>query len=155
MSRTLVVVGWLFAACGDGVNPLAPVPRDVLRAPERATVGDVTVRLETYLYRDFAPSSPPDGKPLIAGLRVSSVNGGALPSWLGADSVWVLNSAAVWVAKVVQEQPRSDPSYVDVVAREGPKWGPGIEVDVVVQLHDAGGNRVFLRARAQSIHRTD
>jgi hypothetical protein len=41
------------------------------------------------------------------------------------------------------------------VARDGPKWGPGIEVDVVIRLRDAAGRHVLLQAREQLVHRTD
>lgn len=151
----LVAFGWLLAACGDGINPLAPAPPEVLRAPEQIVVSGVTLRLETYLFRDFAPISPPDGKPLIAGLRVRSTDGAAIPSGLVADTVWVLNAAAAWAAKAVQEHAQSDPSYVDLVARDGPKWGPSIEVDVVLRLRFGTGNWMLARAKGQPIHRTD
>src|SRR5438552_2287407 len=47
------------------------------------------------------------------------------------------------------------PSFFEVVARDGPKWGPGIAVDVVVRLRDGAGHEVLLQARAQWINRTD
>ncbi len=155
LTRMLVALSFVLAACGGGINPLAPVPSEVRAASERALVGGVSVQLETYLYRDFAPTSPVDGKPLIAGLRLKSADASPLPSTVHADSVWIINRAAVWAAPVAEEQPRSDPFYVDLVAREGPKWGPGIEVDVVLLLRDESGNRVYIRAKTQPIHRTD
>jgi hypothetical protein len=44
---------------------------------------------------------------------------------------------------------------LEVFAEGGPKWGPGIEVDVVVRLRDAAGKSWYLKARRQPIHRTD
>jgi len=125
-------------------------------APRVVSVDGATLRLETSLWRDFQPISPPDGKPLIAGLRVLTVDGAPIPSTLRADSVWIYNEAAVWAASVTEEQPRSvGASFFEVVARNGPKWGPGIEVDVVVQLRDAAGHAFLLQAPRALIGRTD
>jgi hypothetical protein len=43
----------------------------------------------------------------------------------------------------------------DVVARDGPKWGPGIDVDVIVGVRDGAGAVSLLRAPAQRNKRTD
>lgn len=73
-----------------------------------------------------------------------------------ADSAGVTNGANVWAAPVAEESARTPGApYFDVLARNGPKWGPGIEVDVAVRLHDAAGRSVLLRARRQPITRTD
>src|SRR2546426_9873342 len=44
-------------------------------APQQTTLAGVTLQLETYLWRDYQPVAPPDGEPLIAVLRVKSVDG--------------------------------------------------------------------------------
>jgi hypothetical protein len=125
-------------------------------APRVVSVDGATLRLEASLWRDFQPTSPPDGKPLIAGLRVLTVDGGPIPSTLRADSVWIYNGAAVWTASAAEEQTRSaSASFFEVVARNGPKWSPGIEVDVVVQLRDAAGHPFLLQAPRALIGRTD
>jgi hypothetical protein len=125
-------------------------------APRIVSMDGATLRLEASLWRDFQPISPPDGKPLIASLRLLTVDGASIPSTLRADSVWIYNGAAVWSASVTEEQSRSaGASFFEVVARNGPKWGPGIEVDVVVQLHDAAGQPFLLQAPRALIGRTD
>jgi hypothetical protein len=133
------------AACAaDGVlrpPTLVPAPPEVRNAPEQLSIGGATVRVETYLWRDFQPIAPPDGRGLIAVLRIKDVSGSAVPT-LHADSVWIINGDVAWVAAVVQEQPQTDTSHFEVVVREGPKWGPGIDVDVVLLLRDASGQRL-------------
>jgi len=125
-------------------------------APRLISLDGATLRLEASLWRDFQPISPPDGKPLIAGLRITTVDGAPIPSTLRADSVWIYNEAAVWAASVREEQPRSAGApFFEVVARNGPKWGPGIEVDVVVQVRDAAGRAFLLQAPRVFIGRTD
>lgn len=129
---------------------------DRILAPRLALIAGATVRVDASLWRDFAPSSPPDGQPLVAVLRVETIDGTPIPSTLSADSAWVYNGARVWAASVVEEQPRgADASFFEVIARNGPKWGPGIEVDVVVRLRDAAGEVVLLQAPRHLINRTD
>lgn len=119
-------------------------------------VEGASVRVDAYLWRDFQPISPPDGKPLVAIFRIATVDGRPIPSTLIADSAWVYNGASVWATAVVEEHPRSaNAAFFEVVARNGPKWGPGIEVDVVVRLRDGAGHAVLLQAPGQLISRTD
>ena len=161
--RLLVPAGvvWALAsACASegvlGPPALVPVTSALRDAPEEISLGGATVHLGTYLWRDFQPITPPDGKPLIAVLRVTSVDATAIPATLQADSAWVLNTDLAWAAAVREEQPRgASPSFFEVVARGGPKWGPGIYVDVVVRLHDDAGRQVLLQARGQFINRTE
>jgi hypothetical protein len=72
-----------------------------------------------------------------------------------ADGAWVVFEDDVWATEVEEEFPRDvvAPSY-EVVARGGPKWGPGVFVDVVVRLRHEG-REVLLRAPNQRIDRTD
>lgn len=125
-------------------------------SPATASLASVGVRLEAYLWRDFQPISPPDGQPLIMRLRFVTADSTPIPATLQADSAWVTNGAAVWTTPVAEEWARTQgaPSF-DVLARNGPKWGPGIEVDVAVRLHDAAGGSVLLHAPRQLIARTD
>jgi hypothetical protein len=121
-----------------------------------ARIGGRAFRLEVYLWRDYMPISPPDGRPLSVVLRVISADGRPLPSDLGADRFWVLKGDEVWSAAV--GEPRAgDPSRPDrreYVARGGPKWLPGERVDVVVRLTDGAGTSYLLRAAGQPIERT-
>jgi hypothetical protein len=161
--RHLVVTGiaWVFAsACANegvlGPPALVPVTSELRDAPLETPFGGVTVQLATSLWRDFQPSTPPDGQPLIAVLRVTSVDGTSIPAALQADSAWILNSDLAWATAVREEWTRgAGAPFFEVVARDGPRWGPGIEVDVVVRLRDSAGHHVLLQARGQLIQRTD
>lgn len=145
----------LLAAC-ESTTTISTLPRLLEDVPTRIQVEGRELTLETYLYRDFMPESPPDGRPLIAGLRVRAVDGGALPAGLSADSVAVVYRDEVWTAPVVVvEQSSRIPNILELVARNGPKWPTGATVDAVLFLHDAGGRNHRLRAAGQTIHRTD
>ena len=140
-------------ACEDVLAPEPLPPSELRGAPTSITLGGKTLVLETYLYRDFMPVSPPNGKPLIAVLRVKTADGSAFPSGVRADGAWVVLGDEVWSAAVGEERFPSASSY-EVVARNGPKWGPGVTVDVVVRLREDGEEH-RLRASNQPIHRTD
>lgn len=111
--------------------------------------------LQTSLWRDFMPISPPDGKPLGVVLQVTTEDTVEVPAAVRADLVWVLNGGENWSAVPREERPRSETSPVyELVARDGPKWGPGITVDVVIRLRDADGRTFLLRAPKQDIRGT-
>jgi hypothetical protein len=141
-------------ACHD--SPTAPVPPAGFRsAPAIVQVAGQSLTLETFLWRDFQPSSPPDGKPLLVVVRVHAAGDIAVSDAVRFDGVWVVNGADVWGSKLDATPYASLVPYLEGTARNGPKWGPGIRVDVVVRLRDANGGAVLLRARDQLIARTD
>ena len=159
------LVTLLLAGCGSDLTrpDLSPsglvAPAELARvraATDSVTTEGALLRLSTYLWRDFMPAALPDGDPLRVRLRITTANSSAFPSTLRADAAWILNGRDVW-ATWVQETRQRPPDYpaLEVGADGGPKWGPGIEVDVVVRLRDVAGSAWYLRARKQSIQRTD
>jgi len=97
-----------------------------------------------------------DGKALIAPVKVESTDGKALPKGVQVETVWVTNGDKLWssAAKEVRKGKEEAPA-LEVVVRDGPKWGPSIRVDVVVLLKDEKGHSYLLRASERKIHRTD
>lgn len=146
------------AACDSlAVNgpDLVPVAAEVRTAPATATLDARPLRLEVYAWRDFMPIAPQDGQPLIVSARVVATDGGALPAELVATDVWTVRGDRAWRAGTDEQRREPDGRSLEVVAREGPKWGPGERVDVVVALRVPGGGRVLLRAAGVEIARTD
>jgi hypothetical protein len=112
--------------------------------------------LSTTLWRDFMPISPPDGKPLIAVAYITATDTARFPSTVSADAIWIINGQQVWASWLALEPfPPVQPNRIERVARNGPKWGPNIYVDVVVRLLDGQGNTALVRAPHQWISRTD
>ena len=163
---TLALAATLLAAiaCGAKSEPPAPIGEDAAalrQAPTTsAPLAGFTYRLETYLWRDFMPGPDvgPNGKPLIAVARVTVVDDtAAFPAAVTVDRMWIVNDGEIWETVPREEQPRGSSGKVEtieVVGRDGPRWGPGITVDVVVRLRGPGGASTLLRAAAQPIHRT-
>ncbi len=128
----------------------------LLPAPEESEVQGQTYVLETSLWRDFMPISPPDGKPLIALLRVRTKDSTEVPPELDIDWVWVINGKQVWEVKFSGQATRPNSFTLERVARNGPKWGPNAEVNVVVGLVYKPSKRIYLlKAPNQLIFRTD
>ncbi len=63
----------LFIQCSDSdsvsVPPDIPI-ETLLAAPDTLNIEDQSIVLTTYLWRDFQPLSPPNGKPLIAPMKI-------------------------------------------------------------------------------------
>ena len=124
-------------------------------APEIANIGDVSYALEAYLWRDFMPVSPPDGKSMIVLVRAIELDSEEFASDIEACCLWVINGHDIWTTRFSDEgRPLRPPNELEKVARDGPKWGPGIWVDVVVGLRDGEGNLYLVRQSNQLIDRT-
>ena len=140
------------------VTTLASLPDGdaIASAPELVETTSREYTLETYLWRDFMPICPPDGKPLIAKVKVTAVDLEPFPEGLDADKLYVIHGDDVWVTDFSDELPPPGvPDHqLDRIARDGPKWGPGVTVDVVVRLV-GGGGPWLLRASDKMISRSD
>ena len=124
-------------------------------APDTVTLSGRRYVLQTFLWRDFMPPAPPEGQPLIASISIVEIDSEAIPDDLDAPFVWVVYKDSIWATAVSCEQrPQSQPSILEKIARDGPKWGPDVEVDVIVGLKPGSGDCVLLRAPAQTIHAT-
>ena len=140
----------------------SPTAKELRAAPEAITIGDRKLVLQADLWRDFMPISPPDGKPLIAVLKLKTTDAARFPEGVAVESVWIVNGEEVWSAAAKEvRKPNDDvsegpgPSTMEICVRNGPKWGPGIKVDVVIGVKDAQGQLHLLKAPGQDIGRTD
>jgi hypothetical protein len=144
---------WL-AGCGS--KPAEPSgAADPRSAPEIVTIGGQAITLAAALWRDFMPISPQDGKPLIAVFTATTVRGQAFPAGVTADRAWVFLGTDTWETSVTSEQQTAPgASSLVVVAHEGPKWGPNVDVDVAIRLRDSAGTLYLLQAKRLTITAT-
>jgi len=149
---------YLSTGYSSGKKPRDLTIKDLISAPDTIQVEKVGVVLETYLWRDFMPVSPPDGKPLRAVVTLLPVHSKHLPADIDAKKIWIIQGEEVWSNSLSAVSPAESDQLVirlEKTAANGPKWGPGIEVIVVVEIHDKEGNIYLLKAEHQPIHRTD
>ena len=163
LTPLVFAVSLLFVGCGGGTTTVdssllaSPQIAQLRSAPEQVTLSSGTsLHLTPYLWRDFQPVSPPDGKPMIAVFTVETTDQAPIPDTVHVTNAWVINRNETWQVKPAEEQPRtSGSSQFEVVGRNGPKWGPDISVDVIVEVRDNHNTAYLLQSRQQLIHRTD
>lgn len=151
------VLSCLALGCPSPVIPSVPL-EELLSAPLEIEVAGRIFTLETDLWRDFMPVSPPDGSDLRAVVRITAVDLQPFPPELDADRLWVINGRNVWETAFSGENRPPDglhPHQLEKLARGGPKWETGIRVEVVVRVVARTGLSYLLRAADQPIHRTD
>ena len=137
------------AGCGTACRCCRPAAASPASAPDRVEIDGREYTLAANAWRDFQPVAPPNGQPLVVVVKVSPSDMMPLPSDIAIDRVWVLNGKEQWSAA-----PAPGATGLETAVRNGPKWGPGIKVDVVVRLK-RGEQTWLVRAAAVDIKRTD
>lgn len=150
----VLFLGLAAVACSRSPSaPVVPVPSELLNAPNEIVVGSSVLRLTTYLWRDFQPSTSPDTR-LLAQLQIRAADE-AVPSTLVVEKAWLILANEAWLSTPRQERPPAGAGSVEYMSRGGPEWPVGALVTAVIQLRDASNNSYLLRASPQAILRTD
>ena len=153
-----VIAGVVSLAIGCPSPTVPSVPlEELLSAPLDIEAGGRVFTLETYLWRDFMPVSPPDGSDLRAVVRITAVDLQPFPVELDADRLWVINGRIVWETAFSGENRPRDSLHLHQLEKSasgGPKWDTGIRVEVVVRVVTPTGRRHLLRASGQLISMT-
>ena len=124
----------------------------IFTALEEVNVGNITYSLETYMWRDFMPISPPDGKPLIVIIWVHALGVDDFPLSTIIERLWLIDGSYI-TSTLHTEEYSVNGNTLEMVFRNGPKWGPGIFVDVIVKLIDMDFG-FCVKAVNQTIHKT-
>lgn len=141
------------AGCGTACRCCHSQTTSVASAPVQVQIDGHDYTLTASAWRDFQPVAPPDGQPLVVALKVSAPDGTPVPAVL-IDNVWVLKGKEQWSAKPEKAIQEQGVPHLETAVRGGPKWGPGINVDVVVRLKQ-GKKTWLVRAAGVEIKRTD
>ena len=148
----------LFWGCSDPVSSPPDIPIGILlSAADTLTLENQKIVMTTYMWRDFMPISPPGGKPLAAIIYIETIDKSTISPSITSDAIYIVKGNEVWKSNFSNEQLPSDviiPFRIVKIARDGPKWGPGIYVDVVVRLK-VNGASYLLKSSQQYIGRTD
>jgi hypothetical protein len=143
----------LAASCQNPVTPSLPL-NDLLTAPLSVEINGRQFTLETYVYRDFMPGENAGGSPLIAVANLTAVDGQPFPAEIDGTRLWVINGKEVWETNFQDELRPRDPAHLnqlEKVARGGPKWDVGAQVEVVVRVTVSAAAPCLLRATKQVI----
>jgi len=123
----------------------------IFTASEEVNVGGITYSLETYMYRDFMPISPPDGRPLIVIIWVHALGVNDFPLSTIIERLWLIDGSNI-ISTLPTEKYSVDGNTLRMAFLNGPKWGPDIFVDVIVKLIDMDFS-FCVKAVDQPIHR--
>ena len=113
--------------------------------------------LNAYLWRDFQPESPPNGKPMISINWLIDVNSAKIPDNISMLKQYVIYQDSIWISDYESEIRPSQPEYkIEKMSRNGPEWGPKVYVDVVSQIYDSNTDKThYLVFKNVFIERTD
>jgi len=128
------------------------------KAVETLTIGSNSFMLDAYLWRDFMPISPENGKPMISINWLVCTNSFKIPENISMVKQYVIYNDEVWEANYENEAPApSLPEYKkERISRNGPKWGPAIYVDVISQIRDTKTNKdYYIERKNVYVERTD
>lgn len=128
-------------------------------AVETLTIGTNTFVLEAYLWRDFMPvQETADGSPMMAVNWLVDVNSAKIPANITLERQYVIYDGEVWESEYTEQKAPSDlPGYkLERVSGGGPKWGPGIYVEVIAKVCDSKtGKSHYIRLENVFVARTD
>jgi hypothetical protein len=113
--------------------------------------------LDAYLWRDFMPISPSDGKPMISINWLIDIDSIEISDNIDLIEQYVIYNDSIWIAEYENESSSTQPDYkIEKISREGPKWGPKIYIDVISKVHDSNTNRdYYIRIKNIYVERTD
>ena len=156
----LIIISLQTACEKDGIQNVKKDMDLILELNNKAsnviTIDSHTYFLDAYLWRDFMPISPPNGKSLVSINWLISSDSISIPVNFEMKQQYVIYNDSIWIADYENEK-HSSPAYkIEKVSRNGPKWGPNIYVDIVAKILDTKTNQdYFLKRSKVYIIRTD
>jgi hypothetical protein len=141
------------AACQNPGTPSLPL-EDLLAAPLEIAITGRQFTLESFVYRDFMPGDNAGGSALIAVVNLTAADLQPFPADIDGTRIWVVNGERVWETDFSDESRPRDQArlhQLQKVARDGPKWNVGTQVEVIVRVKTRTGSSHLLRAAKQTI----
>jgi len=120
---------------GVGLHEDEKMAKQLRNAPEDLRLEGINLDLSADVWRDFMPPSEPDGSPMMAVVELDGENG-LLPDGIEPVRLYVVYGNDIW-ATGFDDVSMSD-DEIQVSSRNGPKWGPDVEVDVVLMFNFDG-----------------
>lgn len=120
---SLFVISFFLVACNA----------DELRtSPTAVTINGSMLTLDAYVWRDFMPPTDSNGDPMRSTVTLNLISGPEILNDIHLVRQYVINGDEVWAADLYDLSINS--SSYSGTSSNGPKWGPDIEVDVVLEF---------------------
>jgi hypothetical protein len=116
-------------------------PDSLLASPAAVTIGSNTYTLSANLWRDLTLDSD-----LSATIKVEETGRRQIPTSTDAATMWVIYNGEIWEKDISSIARQNGAGVFEKTVAGGPKWGPDVFVDVVVELADGAGGYYKLKA---------
>ena len=120
--------------------------------PVAVQIGNDSIFLTTYLWRDFMPTTGKDGSGLYCTNQLTYKDSLSIPTGLKFKTQYVINGDQVWANQNVDIDD-GESNLIRAGINGGPKWGPGIFVDVVCEF-EIDNQTYRIIAKQQKINAT-
>lgn len=111
---------------------------DELRSsPEKINVGNNNLVLTTFLWRDFMPVAEKNGSPLYCINKLTDTDSTTISNDIFLKKQYVIKDNEIWTAEY--SEIKESPEFIlEGFIKNGPKWGPGITVDIICEFEIQG-----------------
>ena len=127
--------------------------QELRESPENISIGNNNLVLTTYLWRDFMPIAEENGSKMMCVNKLTEVDSIPILTSIVLTKQYVTKGNEIWTAEYSEIRNSID-FILEGVVRDGPKWGPNVEVDVVCEFENSGTTHRIL-AKSQLINKTE
>jgi len=141
---TPVVLVAVAVACSSAPTAPAqsePTIQELRSAPQVVVISGLTIEPNVTLRRNFQPLASDVGVLVTIRLPASAAS-------VAVERVWLLLGDEMWSGDTIRN---SGSGPTEWVTRDGPKWSPGVTVDVVCRVRGSDGIGRLVRTAAVSI----
>lgn len=118
-----IIILVLFSSCNAN---------ELRTSPTIVTINGSALSVDAYIWRDYMPPTDSNGDPMRSTVTLNLVSGPEILNQIHLVRQYVLNGDEVWAADLYDLTINS--SSYSGTSIGGPKWGPDILVDVVLEF---------------------
>jgi len=101
-------------------------------SPTNIDINGSYLTLDAYVWRDFMPPTETDGDPMRSTVTLNLISGPEILSQVHLVRQYVIYGNEVWAADIFDLEIGT--STLQGTSANGPKWGPDVTVDVVLEF---------------------
>lgn len=101
-------------------------------SPTSININGSALTLDAYVWRDFTPPTATDGDPMRSTVQLNLISGPEILNGVHLVRQYVIMGQEIWAADIYDLTIGS--STFQGTSINGPKWGPDVSVDVVLEF---------------------
>jgi len=135
----ILLFSLVLSSCEDlivegSVKTSSKLSNELQNSPEFFVLDNDTLRIQSYLWRDFMPIAEKNGSPLYSVVKFLGQDSLTNLSNIIMKTQYVINGNKIWIADYSDED-RNENLIIEHL-KNGPKWGPDINVSVVAEFEN-------------------